>query len=279
VLGGDYLMGGGTYHSTGAGHSDATFGISKFGGSGEFNTMSQVGDWPIGWRPILQGNMGTVNLTNHLMSGILAGDVSKTKTFAIQFGGGARLWFTDEFSVAPTIMGMYGHAKNSYTANSAFMLANLPKAKEVGLVDWSADTWTVRPSVDLEYIYTVGRTLVTFSSDPTYFHTESFKTSSTNININGDSWFVANKIDVDIPLSRMVFGHELRSGGYLERSQFYGALKDGLSTAYINEAHGRVVLDFLNELWLTQWIGLGGSYYWGANITGWSAGVDFMIVF
>jgi hypothetical protein len=77
----------------------------------------------------------------------------------------------------------------------------------------------------------------------------------------------------------MLFGHELRTGGYLERTQLYGDLKEGLNTSYINEVHGRLVLDFLNQLWLTQWIGIGGSYYWGQNFVGWSAGVDFMLVF
>ena len=279
VLGGDYLLGGGTFHSR-TSDNEATFDVSKFGGSGEFGTLQELGSLNVAWRPRVMGNMGTDTVTNRFSAGPLEGDVSKSKAFGIQFGGGARLWFTDEFSLAPTLVGMYGHTTNEYTANSAFMMANLATAKAVGLVDWSADTWTLRPSLNVQYLFAWDRTLITLSSDITYFHTESFKSSSPNLNVNGDSETWNNKIDIDIPLGHMLFGHELRTGGYYERTGFYGDIKQGLNNVgYINEIHGRLVLDFLNELPFTQWIGLGASYYWGDRFTGESAGIDFYIVF
>ena len=152
VLGGDYLLGGGTFHSR-TSENEATFNVSKFGGSGEFGDLQELGSLNIAWRPRVMGNMGTDVLTNHFNAGLLAGDVSKSKAFGIQFGGGARLWFTDEFSLAPTLVGMYGHTTNEYTAASAFMVANLATAKEVGLIDWTADTWTVRPSLNVQYLF------------------------------------------------------------------------------------------------------------------------------
>jgi hypothetical protein len=279
VFGGDYLLGGGTFQATENDRHHLDLDVSKFGGSGEFSDMRQLGDLNIGWRPTLLGNLGTVEAKNQFTSGLLAGDQSKTKTLAVQFGGGARLWFTDEFSIAPAVMGMYGHATNEYSAKSAFMVANLSTAKEVGLVDWSADTWTIRPSIDFEYLYTWDRTIITLSSDTVYMHTQSFKSSNPNISVNGDSEVWANTLDIDIPLGRLVFGHELRTGGYFARTELYGNIKDGLNTSYLNEIHGRLVLDFLTQLKFTQWIGLGGSYYWGSNFTGWSAGIDFLMVF
>ena len=54
-----------------------------------------------------------------------------------------------------------------------------------------------------------------------------------------------------------------------------GEIKDGLKTDHLYEAHGRVVLDFLGQLWKVQWIGLGGSYIWTTgNASGWSVGAD-----
>jgi hypothetical protein len=47
---------------------------------------------------------------------------------------------------------------------------------------------------------------------------------------------------------------------------------------YVSD-HARVVLDFLNQLWKVQWIGIGASYLWGPNITGWSAGLDVVFRF
>jgi hypothetical protein len=279
VLGGDYVLGGGNFSSNGAQPSNYTATVSKFGGSGEFSDLRQLGDTGIAWRPRLQGNMGTVTWKNDFTVPTLAGDSSKTDAFGIQFGGGARFWFTHEFSVAPTIMGMYGHTTNEYTAKSAFMTANLTKAQELGLVDWTVDTWTARPSVNLQYEYTWQRTVITLSSDITYYHTGTIKASNPDIDVAGDSEVVSTKVDIDIPLGKMLFGHELRTGGYLERSGFYGNVQDGLRFDHLNEVHGRLVLDYLNELWLTQWIGLGGSYYWGPNVTGYSFGIDFYLVF
>jgi hypothetical protein len=128
--------------------------------------------------------------------------------------------------------------------------------------------------VDVQYVYTWNRTILTFSSLPVYHHTESFESSNAHVNVNGDSESWANMIDVDIPLDVELFGHELRSGGYYRWTGLYGGLSTGLNESHLNEIHGRLVLDFLNQLWKVQWIGTGSSYVWGSNITGWTVGLD-----
>jgi hypothetical protein len=276
ILGGDYGVGGGAY-SSGSGGDNANISITKFGGSGDIGAPQPLGDLGIGWQPRLQGNMGYLTAENHYKSSsILHGDKSENKTFAIQFGGGARFWFDDHFSIAPTFMGMYGHSENHYTAKSAFALApgNLAEAKQLGLIDWTADTWTIRPAVDFQYKYTWHRTIFTLSSDPTYFYTDTFSSSTSSLNISGNSETWENRIDVDVPLHVELFGHELRSGGFFSRTELYDGIRDGLKSDYIYEGHGRVVLDFLGELWKVQWIGIGVSHYWGENFTGWSVGAD-----
>jgi Solitary outer membrane autotransporter beta-barrel domain len=274
ILGGDYGLGDGTYNSTGISHSDIDISISKFGGSGDVGNPQQLGGLGIGWQPRLQGSMGYVDAKNDFTSGQFKSDRSESRTFAIQFGGGARFWLNQSLSLAPTFMGMYGHTTNEYTAHSAFMTANLPQARQLGLVDWNANTWTVRPALDIQYVVTWDRTIFTLSSDPTYFYTHSFSSSSPQVGIGGNSETWANKFDVDVPLGKQLFGHELRTGGYLSRTQLFGDIKDGLNTEHLNEVHTRLVLDFLNQLWKAQWIGIGGSYYWGSNFNGWSIGAD-----
>jgi hypothetical protein len=275
ILGGDYGIGGGNYTSGGRQDNNVNLNIVKFGGSGVIGAPQPLGNLGIGWQPLLQGNMGYLTAKNDFDSGPLKSDSSEYKTFAIQFGGGARFWFNDYFSIAPTFMGMYGHTENDYTANSAFAQMHLAEAKQLGLIDWNADTWTIRPSLNLQYQYTWHRTIFTLSSEPTYFHTESFSSSSPNVSVNGDSEMWDNKIDVDVPLGVELWGHELRTGGFFSRTDFYGDLKDGLNTDYMYEAHGRIVLDFLDQLWKVQWIGLGVSHLWGGNgLSGWSYGAD-----
>jgi len=171
-------------------------------------------------------------------------------------------------------MGMYGHSENDYTANSVFGKANQGAASKLGLINWNVDTWTVRPALNLQYQYTWHRTIFTLSSDLTYYYTESFSSSSANVNVNGNSESWETKLDVDVPLGVELFGHELRTGGFFSRTELYDGLQNGLNTDYINEAHGRLVLDFLDQLWKVQYIGLGVSYMWSGDFNGWSIGAD-----
>jgi len=279
ILGADFGLSGGTFRDTGhfttGASANAELRVTKFGGDGDIGDPQPLGAAPIGWQPRLQGNMGYLQSENHIVSvPFLVGDVSHFDQYAIEFGGGVRFWVSDKLSLAPTFMGIYGHTSNDYVANSAFMQQNLLLATRLGLVNWSVDTWTIRPALNLQYLFTWGRTIITLSSDPTFFHTESFSSSNAHFNVSGDSAFLSNTIDVDIPLGAQLFGHELRSGGYFRSTELYGDLKDGLAVSHLNEFHGRLVLDFLNQLWKVQWIGIGASYVWGNNFSGWTAGAD-----
>ena len=171
-------------------------------------------------------------------------------------------------------MGLYGHTANSYSAKSAFSQQNLPELKQLGLIDWRTDTWSLRPALNIQYVVPVDRMRITLSSDSTEFYTRGFARSNANVRVAGNSGFSTAKIDFDVPLGVELFGHELRSGGYISRMDLFGDLKTGLDVEHINEVHARIVLDFLNQLWKFQWLGLGSSYEWGPNITGWTAGVD-----
>jgi hypothetical protein len=275
ILGGDYGLSGGAFTSFNNNDGNVDINISKFGGMGDIYPIRPLGDTGIGWQPQLQGSMGYLTAKKDFNANtLLNGDQNENKTFAIQFGGGARLWFNDNFSIAPTLMGMYGHTENDYTANSVFGKANQAQATQLGLIDWNVDTWTVRPALDLQYQYTWHRTIFTLSSDLTYYYTESFSSSSPNVDVNGDSESWISKLDVDVPLGVELFGHELRTGGFYSRTQLYDGLREGLNTDYINEAHGRIVLDFLDQLWKVQYIGIGVSYLWGGDFNGWSIGAD-----
>ena len=270
ILGGDFGIAGASYRDD----NKNTIDISKFGGSGDVGDPKPLFDSGIKWQPRVQGNMGYLVGKNTFRSGDLEGDTSKYFTYAIQFGGGARFWFNEHLSLAPTLMGMYGHTHNNYIATSAAGRAAYQDADQAGLINWNVDTWTVRPSGELTWIQNFGRVIVTLSSEGTYFHTEDFGGSDKHPSVNGNSETWKNKIDVDIPLGVMVFNHELRTGGYFCRTEFYGDLEDGLGWDHEYEIHYRLVLDFLGELWKVKWLGVGASYLWGNDFNGYSFGVD-----
>jgi hypothetical protein len=284
ILGGDFGLSDGSFRSRsklqpGQASENVVSNVTKAGGDGDIGDPRPLGHLNIGWQPRLQGNMGYLESTNLPRSGPRVSDSSEYTTWAIEFGGGARFWFSDHFSLAPTLMGLYGHTSSNYTARSAFMKANQALATQLGLINWSVDTWTLRPAINIQYVVPLYRSIITLSSDPTYFYTEDFNSSNRNVQIDGSSGSVANKIDVDVPLGVELYGHELRSGGYLSRTDLFGDLSSGLGVHHMNEIHGRVVLDFLNQYWKFQWIGVGASYLWGPNITGWTVGADIAFRF
>jgi hypothetical protein len=278
ILGGDFGLSDGTFHSTGALRpgqaADTETRVTKVGGDGDVGDPTPLSDLNVGWQPRLQGNMGYLDSSSHLDSGQLTGDTSELRTFAIEFGGGARFWTTNRLSFAPTVMVLYGRTDDTFSAQSAFGRQNLSQLQQLGLIDWSIDTWTLRPALNVQYIVPLGRALITLSSDPTGFYTHGFNRSNIHLRVGGDSGFVTNKIDLDVPLDVELYGHELRSGGYLSRTDLFGDLETGLGVQHLNELHGRIVLDFLSQLWKLQWMGLGASYIWGTNIRGWTVGAD-----
>jgi hypothetical protein len=283
ILGGDFGLESGEYHSTGqyvAGtgvNTDIT--VNKFGGAGDVGDPQPLDTLPIGWQPVIQGNMGWLYSTDHLVTGPLAGNSTNFSVYAIQFGGGARFWFNDALSVAPTVMGMYGRTSNTYDASSLSGRETLSQLARLGLVDWEVYTWTVRPALDVQYLLTLDRTIITLTSDAAFFDTQSFSSSTSRLRVVGTSGSWDSKLDVDVPLGILLFGHELRTGGYLSRTDLYGDLRTGLDVEHINEVHARLVLDFLGQLWKVQWIGVGASYLWGTSIAGWTVGADVMFRF
>ena len=278
ILGGDFGLSDGSFHSSdlqGRGPAaDVDTGVTKFGGDGDVGNPQPLGDESIGWQPRVQGNVGYLESTYHLREPLLAGDTSEIRTFAVELGGGARLWTTRSLSFASTVMLLYGHTEETYLVRSAFSRKNLSQLRRLGLAGWSVQTWSLRPALNVQYRVAVDRAFITFSSDAAGFFTQGFARSNTHLSVGGDSGFVTNKIDVDIPLGIRFQGHELRSGGYLSRTDLFGDLRTGLEVEHLNELHGRLVLDFLNQLAGVQWLGLGASYIWGTNISGGTVGAD-----
>ena len=276
ILGGDYSAAGGVY--TFRGGSLADLSISKIGGGGEVASTRPLGLGSLEWAPVLLGNVGMVSAVNQFKTGYLEGNRMNYDTLAMEAGGGVSLYLTEHLSLSPTISGIYGRVQNSFDAQNA----NGNFVKSVGsgtVVDWTMDTWSLVPGLELDYQWMWGRTTFEFSSGYSFFHTESFKSSSPILGVNGDSSTWANKLDADVPLGLKILGHELHTGGFFSRTEVFGDAAQGLNTEYVYTANARLVLDFLGRLWKVKWLGLGVSYFWGHEFSGWSAGLDMRFQF
>ena len=276
ILGGDYAAAGGVYSFRGGSMADLS--ITKIGGSGLVASPKPLGLGNLQWAPVLQGNLGMVSVENRFNTGYLEGNQMNYDTLAIEAGGGVAIFLTDNLSLTPTISGIYGRVENRFSPHNT--TGEFVKSVGSGtLVDWTMDTWSVVPALELDYQWTWGRTVFDFSSGYDFFHTESFESSSPIMGVKGDSSTWENKLDVDVPLGLKVFSRELHTGGFFSRTEVFGNAAQGLKTGYVYTANGRLVLDFLGKLWKVKWLGVGASYFWGQNFSGWSAGMDVQLKF
>ena len=276
ILGGDYAAAGGIYSFRGGNIADLS--ISKLGGGGAVASPKPLGLGSLQWTPVLQGNLGMVSAENTFKTGYLAGNRMTYDTLAIAAGGGMAIYFTEHLSVSPTISGMYGRVENKFTPQTANgnLVAN---AGNGTLVNWTLDTWSVVPGLDMDYEWVWGRTTFELSSRYTFFHTESFESSSPILGVKGNSTTWENKLEADVPLGLKVFGRELHTGGFFSRTEVFGDAAHGLNTDYFYTVNGRLVFDFLGKLWKLKWLGVGASYFWGHEFNGWSAGLDMQFKF
>jgi hypothetical protein len=276
ILGGDYGAAGGIY--TFRGGDVANVSLSKLGSGGNIAEPRPLGGTALKWAPVLQGNLGHISAINEFRAGYLRGNESVYDVLAVQGGGGARFYFTDHLSLAPTISGIYGHTENEFKARNA--VGDAVKAAASGTyVDWEIDTWSVAPSLDLRYEWRCGRSTFEFGSRYNFFHTESFDSSSPVVNVRGDSHTWENKLDVDVPLGWKVFGRELHTGGFLARTELFGGAAEGLNADHLYTVNGRFVVDLLGKVWKVRWLGVGASYIFGEHAAGWTAGVDLRFQF
>ena len=279
IVAGDQGVSGGTMSqaSGGTDRRSTSAKVTKFGGAGNIGQPKPLGSLPLRWQPRFQGSIGYLAANNRFNAGPLQGDEIGEASFAMEFGGGLRFWFNDHLSFAPTVMGMYGHIKSEYTPNSDFAKANLLEAQQLGLVDWTTNTWSIIPAADVRYVFDWHRTAFKVDSEFNYFYTRTFRASNPSLSVGGSSGTWRNKLEVDVPLGLELFHHELHTGGFFSRTELYGNVRTGLDDDHMYQAHGRLVLDFLGKLWKMKWIGLGGSYIWGSTFHAWTVAADIAI--
>lgn len=276
ILGGDYGAAGGIYTFRGGKLADLS--VAKLGGGGIVAEPRPLGLGDLKWAPVVQGNLGQLSAENQFAAGYLQGNRSLYEVLAVQAGGGARFYFSDHFSLTPALSGIYGHTENTFKPQNP--VGDLVKTAASGtFVDWQIDTWSVVPSLDLQYEKAWRRITFALGSRYSFFHTENFRSSSPVVNVEGNSQTWENKLDVDVPLGWKLFNRELHTGGFFSRTELFGGGSAGLNENHVYTANGRLVMDLLGHAWKVRWLGVGYSYFWGDHFSGWSAGLDMRFQF
>lgn len=271
VLGVDNGASGGAYSFRG--DTPYNINVSKLGGSGDIGDPRPLGVGGLAWNPTVGGNIGQIDGHNDTSEtpGPLAIDASMK---GIEFGGGVRLWFNDRFSAQLKVSGMYSRTDVTAAGFPSDAPPTPAQTPASSAMSWSFDTWSVVPSADLKYYWHFPGADLFLRSTFTYFHTESFNASSPVIDISGDSETWENRLDLDIPLSAHLFGRQLHTGGHIDQTGLYGGVREGMNTDHLYTVNGRLVVDMTESYpWLT-WLGVGVSYIWSGNVSGWSVGID-----
>ena len=188
---------GGTYTSR---LNDTTLAITRVTGRGDVAQPRPLGDSGILWSPVLEGGVGYGTFENNFETGALAGNQSTISSLAVFLGGGVRFTVWEHLSLAPTFGVIYAHTENDFDARNdagrnVLRLAGPDAVNDI--INWSADTFTLVPGLELRYRRLFGSVQLTLKSLFKYFHTEPIARSTTALSFESSSQWWFNEVDVE----------------------------------------------------------------------------------
>jgi solitary outer membrane autotransporter-like beta-barrel protein len=270
---------GGTYASK---VNDTDLAITRVTGRGDVTGKHPLGDTGILWSVVVEGGIGYGTFENNFDDGALAGNRSTVTSIAVFGGTGVRFTVWEDLSLAPTVGLIYAHTDNDFEARNdvgrnIVQLAGSGAVNDV--VNWSADTITVVPGIELRYRHLFGSVQLTLKSLFKYFHTEPIERSTTALSFESSSQWWFNEIDVEWRMPVYLWGRQLRTGAYFARSDLFGGLEESFGTDHFYQAGGRLVMDVQGLLWKLEYIGLGAGYFWSDRFSGWTIGAEVSFAF
>ena len=279
VLGTQSGASGGTYTSK---FNDTDLAITRVTGRGDVAGPKPLGDSGILWSPMVEGGVGYGTFENNFPGGALAGNQSTVESLAIFLGGGVRFTFWEHVSLAPTFGIIYAHTENDFDARNdagreVVRLAGPDVVNNV--INWSADTFTLVPGLELRYRRLFGSVQLTLKSTFKYFHTEPIERSTTALSFESSSQWWFNEVDVEWRMPVYLWGRQLRTGVYFARSDLFGGLEDSFGTSYFYQTGGRLVMDVQGLFWKLETVGVGAGYFWSDKFSGWSIGAEISFAF
>ena len=120
---------------------------------------------------------------------------------------------------------------------------------------------------------------VGLTSTYTYFATVPIERSTDAYSFTSESQTWNNRVEVDVVTPWAVAGWPLVVGGFFNRGELYGGLRQSLKTDHYYSTGARVALDPQGRLWKVTRIGLAGSYFWSESFSGWTLGIDWVVAF
>jgi hypothetical protein len=274
VLGGQVPQGG----LFGWSFNDVAAGVLKYPWGLELGAPRPLGTGGLTWTPVLLGSVGAAYFTNHFRNGPLDGNESTYTTYSLGAGGGPRIGLLPDLSVLPSLSLLYAYTENDFDAGTD-RGRGVEQAVDGRLVNWHAHTLTFIPSLELRYRPTFGPVTLALTSTYSYFATIPIARSTDAYSFTSDSQVWSNRVEVDVVTPWAIAGWPLVVGGFFNRGELFGGLRDSLKTDHFYATGTRVALDPKGRLWKLTRIGLAGSYFWSDSFSGWTLGIDWAVVF
>ena len=135
------------------------------------------------------------------------------------------------------------------------------------------------PSLALRYRPTFGRVTLGLTSTYTYFATVPIARSTEAYSFTSESQVWNNRVEVDVVTPWAVAGWPILVGGFFNRAELFGGLRQSLKTDHYYSTGAHVALDPKGRLWKVTQVGLAGSYFWAESFSGWTLGIDWAVAF
>jgi hypothetical protein len=275
LLGGQQLPQGGLF---GWQFNDVDARILKYPWSTELGGRRPLDVGGLEWTPVLLGSIGAGHFANHFADGPLAGNSSTYDTYSVGLGAGPRIWLLPELSVLPSFNLLYAYTENDFDAGTD-PGRGAEQAADGHLVNWHTHTLTFIPSVELRYRQSFGPVTATLTSTFTYFATIPIARSTEAYSFTSDSQVWNNRVDLGVVTPWSIARWPILVGGFVQRAELWGGLRQSLKADHVYAAGGHVALDPGGRLWKVSEIGVAGSYFWTGSFSGWTLGLDWTVTF
>jgi hypothetical protein len=258
--------------------NDVDAGILKYPWSTEVGPARPLGLGELTWTPVILGSAGIGKFTNKFGDGLLAGNESTYTTVSAGLGVGPRIWLLPDLSVLPSFSLLYAYTENDFDAKDD-RGRRIEASVDGRLVNWHTHTVTFIPALALRYRPTFGRATLGLASTLTYFATVPVARSTDAYSFRSDSLTWSNRAEVEVAMPWAIKGWIPVTGGFVQRAELAGALRDSLRADHAYSTGAHVGLDPRGRLWKVTEVGLAGSYFWADSFSGWTFGLDLKLGF
>lgn len=232
-------------------------------------------------RPVIEFVLGNAKTTRSVPVPEIPGfefagtaDFSRTDTWSGSLGGGAEIDLGGGFSLRPVMHFTYSHLRREFDYNNEFSeLVQELFDVDRDVLNTSVEVMTYAPSVRLGYEVPLGESRLSTSARYNYLWNNQVWGKSSILDVEGDSSFLQTKIEAEVPLGCSLYELPLGLHPFVNRTDIYGAAKNGFGFAEFHEVGLDLTFDTTKESgYLTQ-ATLGSSYTFADDFSGWRVGV------